>query len=487
MIAYFPIAYDDELLYSRLARFYAASGYMAYTYAAEELFQSKAVRPDVEFVNAYTPAAVEAITRNMAMEKVVEKHTMFPYYGRFLPKERRVKAFRALVDMAGNYHNLLPIPNRKGNSDRCLRYCPMCAERDRQSYGETYWHRVHQMIGIHVCPIHRCNLVESSIAISGKAAPCLKTAEEVIPLAETPAFTDNELECRVAGYMAAVFQADVDMSSCATAGAFLHSRMANTKYRSVRGEQRNMALLHADFTEFYRDLPDNWFTKLWQMQKVLTDDRVNFYEICLMGLFLNIPVGELVHMELPEKSQQELFDEEVYRLHERGLKYPAIAKALNAPYMTVKAIGERRYGTYHKPPKVPLKSGAKSQNWQQIDEDTLPLVRDAIRQLQGDGTSRPKKITLFAIEKMLHLTSKKIPLHLPKCLAEIRKHEESQEQYWARELVWAVRQVMDTGAAVTWRKVRDLTNMRRRDYEACLPYVSDYADDELAEMILNLL
>ena len=113
MIAYFPTAYDDELLYSQLARYYTKTGYLAYTYAAEELFLSKTVRPDMEFVNAYTPAAVEAITRNMPMEQVVAKHTMFPYYGRFLPKERREKAFRALVDMAGNYHNLLPIPRER--------------------------------------------------------------------------------------------------------------------------------------------------------------------------------------------------------------------------------------------------------------------------------------------------------------------------------------------------------------------------------------
>ena len=191
-------------------------------------------------------------------------------------------------------------------------------------------------------------------------------------------------------------------------------------------------------------------------------------------------------MTLPEKSQQELFDEEVYRLHEQGLKYPTIAKALNASYVIVKAIGERRYGTYQKPPKKPLKSGAKPQDWQQIDADTLPLVKDAIRQLQGDGTTRPKKVTAFAVEKMLNLSSKKISLYLPKCLAEIRKHGESQQQYWAREMVWAVRQVMDTGGAVTWHRVRDLTNMRRRDYEACLPYICDYADDELAQVILNL-
>ena len=76
-------------------------------------------------------------------------------------------------------------------------------------------------------------------------------------------------------------------------------------------------------------------------------------------------------------------------------------------------------------------------------------------------------------------------MYLPKCLAEIQRHEESQEQYWAREVAWAARQ--DNGVTLTWRKVRDLTNMRRRDFEACLPYISDYADSEFTEQILHLL
>ena len=84
MISYFPNPYSDELLYSQLARYYTKSGYMAYTYAAEELYVSKIVRPDMEFVNEFTPDALRMITRDRPMEDVVMKHTMFPYYGRFL-------------------------------------------------------------------------------------------------------------------------------------------------------------------------------------------------------------------------------------------------------------------------------------------------------------------------------------------------------------------------------------------------------------------
>ncbi len=284
-----------------------------------------------------------------------------------------------------------------------------------------------------------------------------------------------------------VFHADVDMKSDVAAGLFLHSRMANTKYRSVRGEQRNVKLFHADFSQYYESLSGNWFTELWQIQKVLTNDRINFYEICLMAMFLGIPAADLVKMELPEKSQQQLFDEEVYRLHEEGLKYPEITERLNASYNTVKAIGERRYGTYHKPPKIPLKSGAKPQDWQQIDEDTLPLVKDAIRRLQGDGTTRPRRVTVFAVEKMLHLTSKKISLYLPQCLAEIRKHEETQEQYWAREVVWAANLVRAAGSPLVWHRIRELTNMRRRDLDACLPYIAIHASEEVLEELSTIV
>ncbi len=87
----------------------------------------------------------------------------------------------------------------------------------------------------------------------------------------------------------------------------------------------------------------------------------------------------------------------------------------------------------------------------------------------------------------MQLSSKKISLHLPKCLAEIQRYKESQEQYWAREVVWAARQLKDTGDILTWRKVRDLTNMRSRDFVACLQYIPDYADNELAEQIIHLL
>ena len=484
MTMYLPEIYHDELVYSWLARYYIQTGYVRYTFVAEELFQSKTVRPDIEFVNQYTAPMLQAITEKMPMSETIENHTMFPYYGRFLQKERRNQAYTAMIQTKGNYHNLLPMPKRKGNTDRYLRYCPVCAENDRKQYGEAYWHRIHQLQGVKICSQHRCYLVDSHVQISGKASPTLIAAETIIPeKPENLLQCQNDIEQRLADYVIKVFQSKLDLNCDITVGKFLHSRMENTPYRSVRGEKRNISLLHADFQEYYKKLPDNNLSELWQIQKVLTDDRINLYEVCMLAMFLNVSVADLARMKLPEQTQEQRFDEQIYLLHEQGLKYPEIARRLGASYDTVKAIGGQRYKKYHKESSKVLKCGIKAYDWQQIDKDTLPFVRDAIRKLQGNEKNRPKKVTVFAIEKLLHLPSKRIATYLPKCRAEIEKYQESQEEYWAREVVWAVNHIITEGDRLNWKQIRNLTNMRKQDLIKCVPYLSNYVDTDIVEKI----
>lgn len=478
MIACFPEIYPDELLYSQLARYYVQSGYMAYRYAAEDLYINSTVRPDMEFLNKFSDDALLKITQLIPIKTIVEKHTMFPYYGRFLSFERRNSAFQSLVDMQGNYRNLLVIPKRKTDANRYIRYCPLCAADDRKRYGETYWHRIHQMQGINICNIHGCYLKESDLIISGKASPVLATAEEFISKSSEAIMCENKLERKFVRYITEVFNSDINMESDVFVGDFLHSRMSGTKYRSVRGQQRNIALFHADFIEYYKTFSNNWFTELWQIQKVLTNDRVNIVEICMIAMFLDIPIADLVNMSLPDKTQEQLFDEKIYQLHDQGLKYPQIAEHLNASLNIVKSIGEKKYGTYHKQPKKPLKGGAKPKDWKQIDAIMLQDVKIAIKKLQGDETTRPKKITISAIEKMLNLRPKQID-NLPLCKAEIKKHYISQQEYWAMEVVWAAKKVMSEGKTLNWKSIRTLTNMRRDNLKSCISYLNQYTDDML--------
>lgn len=88
---------------------------------------------------------------------------------------------------------------------------------------------------------------------------------------------------------------------------------------------------------------------------------------------------------------------------------------------------------------------------------------------------------------MLRLSGKRIALYLPRCKAVIEKYAESQEQYWAREVVWAANQIILSDGRLTLGKIERLTCMRRRNVEACLPFLLNYVDSQFAEQIQRLL
>lgn len=162
----------------------------------------------------------------------------------------------------------------------------------------------------------------------------------------------------------------------------------------------------------------------------------------------------------------------------QGFKYPEIAKRLNASYNIVKPIGEDLYGSYTYRRDNPKQKVSQCKDWTETDIKTLPLVREAIKKLRGDGYQRPKKVTVYAVEKLLNLPSKRI-YYLPLCKAEILKYQESQEEYWAREVVWAVNKLKHDNVSVTITRIKQLTNMRDENFKACMGYLADIIKDKL--------
>lgn len=346
MIAFFPEVYPDELVYSWLARYGVRSGYTHYRAIADDLFTSHTAKPNLEFVIELSQDAYEVITDAMPFESVIMQHTMFPYYARFLPIERRQKAFGQLMNMSKSFNDTLYIRRNKTQHRPWLRYCPLCAESDRMQYGEAYWHRLHQLDHIDICPIHGCHLLNSTVSSTSKESPSLTHAELKIPQGLSPVFSQNPLERQVAAYVSEVFSADLSIENAVTIGSFMHHKLEYTKYLSPRGQKRNLALLTDDFNDFYQMLPHPTLAEHWQLEKIFSNYRCHTYDICLLALFLGVPVSELVDMKLPEKSQSQLFDEEIIWLHNNGLNYRQISQKMGASYDYCK-LAAKRYRTAH--------------------------------------------------------------------------------------------------------------------------------------------
>lgn len=469
-LAYFPMIYPDELMYSFLARIKVHSGYPSYIYAARDLLEEGKIAVDIEFISPINKEVERLLLEQISMDALIKRHTMFPYYARFITVDRKKRAYNAFEKRSGNYNNLLVLPKNNKGRIRCLRYCPICAKNDIDKYGETYWHRIHQLQGIEICSVHKCYLVETDVEISSKKAPNLKTAQESIYKQEI-VFSKNELEHKLAQYIVNVFLSDIDVCQNNQVGKFLFSRLEETEYLSIRGKRCNITKLYDDLKKHY-DLLGGEPAKIHQIQKIFTGYNVKTFDICQVAMYLGILENDLVKGILPEQYQYEKFDKKIIDLKKQGKNYIQIAKELHASVDVVKHIGENTYGIYNKRINNNLKAGKKAKDWERMDKELLPRVKKIIKNIYGYGTQRPKKVTKYSVCRALNLPSKSFE-HLPLCNEEILKYSESQEQYWAREVIWAVNKILLEDDNVNWKKIRCLTNIRKENFQQCQYHIKD--------------
>lgn len=482
-IGYFPNFYEDELIYSLLARYNAHSGMLCYRNVAENLFVDKKQKPDIEFINELREEVLEVLEREMPIRDLIIKHTMFPQYARFIDKERRDRAIKSLCNMNNDFRNDLVMCKNKKGVQRKLRYCPICSEHDRKEKGETYWRRSHQLRGVDICPIHKCRLVSSGVVIDLQSTPCLKTAEMEIPEIYEVIMSESSIEILLSEYIYKVFQLEDGYENDVSIGKFLHSRLTGTKYVSVRGENRNIALLYQDLEVFYKEVPIEGFTKLSQLQCLFVGSRFNMDDICRVALLLEIPPEELVYRELPEESAKERFDKMVLEMRKSGIGYNKIAKQLGVSSLTVRCACNQQP---RKEKHYKIRCGKKVKDWNKIDREYLQDIRIIIENLNKDELSRPKKITKSMISKMLGCPNQKWN-YLPLCEKEVLKYSETQEEYWAREIFWAFQKLKSENAPINWTRINKLINIRNQNLKACLPELEKLMRKEELGFLNNVL
>lgn len=350
MIAFFPEPYPDELAYSWFSRYHIRSGHATFSASAKDLFIEHGKRPSIEFIIPLTDDVKTTIQRYMPYRHFLEKHTMFPYYARFIPLERRLSAWELIQNGDRRFADALYITKSKAIQRTHVRYCPICAQADRMQYGETYWHRHPQLPWVSVCPEHRCRLLDSSISLVGAGHGFhLTTAEEVVPY-DNPGDTNvSDLELKIAKYVTTVFDADISLKNDVPVGRFIRSRLEGTQYTSLRGEQVFARKLFQDLEQYYGSLLPNTLNAWFHIQKVCCSQNFHTYDICLLALFLGIPIKDLLDMKLPELTLQQRFDARIRELRSQGLTQKQTAEIMGVSLDAIKGVEEKRYRSTRAP------------------------------------------------------------------------------------------------------------------------------------------
>lgn len=165
---FFPTPYPDEILYSILARYHERSGNITTVQTAMDLFGRENNIPTV-----LLPNRIEDLVQNLprgsifTADYLLKNHSLFYYFVAFISGEK-AGAVRKIIERGNASVAMLKLgmhtPLAKTN--QYLRFCVTCFEKDKLEFGEPYWHRIHQIPGIEICPIHgNMQLMNSSIEI----------------------------------------------------------------------------------------------------------------------------------------------------------------------------------------------------------------------------------------------------------------------------------------------------------------------------------
>ena len=438
MIGYFPKLYEDELIYSWIARYLVHSGYSSAADAYQDLYFNKNLRPSVDLMNNMIDDAKSVMTKYMPMEELIHKHTLFPEYGRFIDPTKRERLVKEADFSRGNWLNSLMIPFSTG--ERYLKYCPLCAKEDRDIHGEAFWHRKHQITSITVCVKHGVYLQNSDI-IKNRNLTRLKAAEIVINQMTVTEECEDENITKLASYMAAIF--DSSKYSHDHIGKYLN-RQIPSKYIHDNG-YRKAYELYEDYTAFYHGLTEEELMSIDTMSRILRGNSGTFGNICQLGLLFGVDPSDLLN-----KGDEALNDDIFIR----------VSQLTGEPLSRVYLIGEAVINELKKDSVVFIKEKRHEDNIDKEDVALLPSVKTMVMKIYGEGDDRPRKISLNAISKPLHVDIHKLK-KMERCMAVINQYYESQEEYWAREIVWAVKMIEKNGDALNNRRIRNLTNLRR--------------------------
>ena len=242
MISYLPNIYPDELAYSWFCRYYVHSGALTHKMALSDILCKRSCNPSKEFLGNLTPDMQSRIRDILPIKSLIMEHTMFPQYARFIPLSYKMRALHHLEHDYCDAHHLFPISTRNDN-DSFLKYCPLCASEDRQLYGETYWHRAHQIRSVQICYKHGCYLESSAVTSKSEQTYTLCPAEEYA-LIYTPRTPVPSPLHGYTQYLTEILTSPLLLDSDTPICAILYYAMKKRQYVTFTGRMRCTQQLH---------------------------------------------------------------------------------------------------------------------------------------------------------------------------------------------------------------------------------------------------
>ena len=443
MISYLPELYPDELVYSWFCRLYIHGGYLTHKAALTDLFEKRSCNPSKEFIGYLNAEAKKTISKAMPINVLISEHTMFSQYARFIPSDKKIAALRLLGEGSTDPHHVFTILIRNPNSE-WMRYCPLCASEDREKYGETYWHRSHQIRNVNICPKHKCHLINSSVSIRNEAAFSFYPAQTTVK-DDDIIYSQNELEHRFTDYCAELVASPITFQNNTPVRGVIYKAMKDTPYMKSTGKSRYTTRFYQDITDFYSSINLQNPIGFSQIQRALLGKLTEFTTITQIAFFLGISVDELLNPNLSDAEIKEEYDSHYMR-------------------------------------------AASPVDWEQLDNETVPILEKLAYDIYNGVNGRPDRVSEKMVCRELGLLGHQLE-NLPKSSAVLKRYAEPYGSAWARRIIWAYDKLLVEcrEKPFYWSDIRRLSGVKKSNLDKIKPFLPKFTTLEKTAAIIELI
>jgi Tn7-like transposition protein D/TniQ len=273
LLGWFPKVYENELLYSFIARYYNQSSYTSVKEVLYELFDDSRAKVAPDF-----PSNLEVLYKRLSifnsksLDEYIYQHTPFFYFTNFVnEKQRKVILSEIKSSNSKNVQIYTGLIASTVKEPAYFKYCTLCFKNDISCFGETFWRSSHQLPSVFVCTIHKALLHYSSVIYRDKNSLLM------IPNYET--CQPNSLNRCIRSHLS---PNDLELLfKIALQSELLLTNKLNINVLSL--------------TKFYKDLlreQGYLTTKGYIKQECLYDDFISFYGLNILTVLQSVPTNE---------------------------------------------------------------------------------------------------------------------------------------------------------------------------------------------------
>lgn len=460
MILQFPLAHEDELLVSVLARFITRQGLRDDKVALEVLFGSRNIVPSA-LLQGHLGELLIRVGHlwNITSEELIFCHSILPIFKPFVERERyRAISEELVVDDKSHSMVKIGINASSLKYPRYYRYCPLCANEDLQNYAYQYWRRQFQLPGVKVCSKHQC-LLRSTIFELKPSRRHMFIDPSSIDILSRPSVVEVCHEKKLitlAQDIVELLHSDFSYISPKHWTIFYDERLRLAGLKSSVGvNHKEIRFLVEQFwgRELLYEVGLEFSGEVTWLHTFFRKQRKHFsylhHLLCLRSLF---PEYSLKHAIDAASKVNALFKKKSYFSSKaliRSPEYRHLWVKLRSQYQTLKEIRKTREGTRvyswlyrfdnswltDNLPKRRSNNVGRIVDWQQRD---LQLVKVLLKILQrvDDQYSLPRNtISWFIAQSGKRWGVRKHLDKLPLCRSFFIKYAETVEEYQVRRVL----------------------------------------------------